>query len=207
MIKVQLEGEDKPQLYSPEKFEEIMQVKFFPCLVVHNEKTQKKIEKRCVRALEEGDITRKQRWLGVYYGEEIAKGWSPDLTIRWINPTLGYGVFTNQAFEPGDLVSEYTGILKKHRLFRKEGNDYLFYYYVKKKWNSSYYIDAGECGNYSRFINHSSNGNLEPMYVLSGGIIHILLMATKQIPIGAQLCYDYGDIYWKKREKPLRNHP
>jgi hypothetical protein len=207
MIKLQLEGEDKPTLYTPEKFEELMQVKFLPCLAFQNAKIQKTIEKKCVQAIEEGNISRKQRWLGVYYAEEIAQGWSPDLTIRYIDPILGYGVFTNQKFEPGDFVSEYTGVLKKHRLFFKEGNNYLFYYYIKKKWNSSYFVDAGDCGNYSRFINHSDKGNLEPLYVLSGGVIHILLVATKRIPIGGQLCYDYGDIYWKKREKPLRVDP
>lgn len=207
MIKVQHKGDNNLSLYTFEEFEKIMQVKFLPCLVYADEKIHKKVTKRCQRALEEDLISRKQRWLGIYYYEEIAKGWSPDLTIRWINPILGYGVFTNQNFEAGQLVSEYTGILKKHKWFHRNGGDYLFYYYVESKWGSPFYVDAGDGGNYSRFINHSEEGNLEPVYVLSGGIIHILLMAKKKIPVGAQLCYNYGDLYWKKRTKPLRINP
>lgn len=63
-------------------------------------------------------------------------------------------------------------------------------------------IDAQDSGNHTRFINHSFKPNLEPVSVYFHGLIHIIIYASKTIASGAQLCYDYGEDYWKKRGKP-----
>lgn len=203
-IKVIHEGEEAPNLYTPEEFEKAMNVRYLPCLEFSSEKLKREVSKKAEAALEERAISRRQKWLGIYYAEELARGHSPDLLIKWIDPILGYGIFAGQKFMPGDFVSTYTGIVGKHSIFRRIGGNYLFYYPIANNKNSRYYVDAEGYGNYARYINHSSNGNVEPSYVLSGGVIHVILLAKKIIPIGTQICYDYGDIYWKKRGKPLR---
>lgn len=206
-IKVRPQGAVKTELYTGSEFEKAFGVRYISSLTFGTEKLRKQIEKRCRAALEEGEISRRQKWLGSYHAKEVAEGLSPDLEIRWIDSTVGYGVFANEPFEPGAFVSEYTGVLGKHTLFSKVGGAYLFYYPIITGKHSPYYVDAQKQGNYARFINHSEQGNVKPCYALIEGVIHILLLATKKIPIGAQICYDYGELYWKRRDPPLRINP
>lgn len=185
-------------------FPEIPNFTFFAHLQFEDEKTFKRCQKRAARSRLES----RQKWLGSYYCKEIRQGFIPDVSIVWIDDQLGYGVFANRSFPRSSFIGEYTGLVCKQRLFRKIKNHYVFDYSFRSGTSHSpYLIDAEKQGNHTRFINHSDTPNLETASVLCDGVMHIILYAIEEIPAGAQLCYDYGEEYWKKREKPLRIAP
>ncbi len=165
-------------------------------------KTQEKIEKRCAKALRKGWITSRQKWLGDYHAQGIRGNIPLDLTIAWIDEEIGYGVWTNVDIPAQAYIGEYTGILRKRFFCGRWKNHYCFDYNIGEGRSSGYVIDAQDFGNYTRFINHSFEPNLEPVSTYCDGLIHVILYAPKFISAGTQLCYDYGEDYWKKRGIP-----
>lgn len=133
-------------------------------------------------------------WL---YGDDIRNGFTADLCLAYINPQIDYGVLANQNLVPGDLVGEYTGVVRK-RVDEDKDNIYLFTY----AWQTV--VDARDTGNYTRWINHSKkNANCMPVYMIIDGYWHILLIASKSIARGQQVLFNYGDGYWAKRATPV----
>ena len=60
-------------------------------------------------------------------------------------------------------------------------------------------LDARQCGNVARFINHSSKPNLFVQMVCSESWDlrqpHLCLFASCRIPQFTEICYDYGTEY------------
>lgn len=189
-------------LASPQDFQSLLGIRYLPHLEMADKRVEKRVYGRVERALKKGWIDAEQRWRGVYFAKEIRKGVALDLTIRWIDGTLGYGLWTNRAIPAQSCVGEYTGILRKRSFFKKWDNHYCFLYPIGEGRRVKYMIDAEGGGNYTRFVNHQENGNLESASVYCDGLVHIVLLAPKEIPAGVQLCYDYGSDYWKKRGLP-----
>ncbi len=190
-------------IHCPKDFEILFKMGYLPQLSFCDTKTQSRIERRCQRALNKEWITSRQKWLGHYYAQEL-RGLLPlDLTIAWIDPILGYGVFCNKEIPANTYIGEYTGILRKRQFFNRWKNLYCFDYNIGEGRRTSYVIDAQDFGNHTRFINHAFDANLEPVSIYEGGLVHVILYAKKRIPAGQQLCYDYGDDYWQKRKEPL----
>lgn len=124
-----------------------------------------------------------------------------DVSIRWICPDMGYGVFTNGFLKKWQFVGEYTGVVRRRRLIFPNLNDYCFMY--PREWISPklFTIDSEREGNFTRFINHSDTPNLESVAVFKGGVFHIVFRTTEDILPGKELVYDYGPVYWRKRKK------
>lgn len=191
-------------VHSFKDFEQIFKIGYLPSLRFIDGKTQNKIEKSCAKALSKGRITSKQKWLGHYYSAEIHGSLHLDLRIDWIDEKMGYGVFANKEIPMNAFIGEYTGILRERRFFGRWKNRYCFDYNIGEGRNSGYVIDAQNFGNHTRFLNHSFEPNLEPASVYCDGILHVIVFAIKLIPANVQLCYNYGEDYWKKREKPFK---
>jgi hypothetical protein len=189
-------------IHSPQDFERILRVGYLSRLEYLDSKTQFKVEKRCDKALDKEWISPRQKWLGHYYSPGIRGTIHQDLTIAWIDDVIGYGVWTNRDIPINSFLGEYTGVIRKRRFFRRWKNLYCFDYNIGRGKKTSFVIDAQEFGNHTRFINHSFEPNLEPVSVYCEGQIHVVLHASKAIPAGTQLCYDYGEEYWEKRGKP-----
>ncbi len=108
----------------------------------------------------------------------------------------GWGLVTLNGVKKGDLVQEYVGEIidekmKRDRLdmwAKDHPNDPNFYI---MKLESGWYIDARELGNLSRFINHSCEPNCHLMPVNVSGHMRVAVVASKNIPPGEFLCYDY----------------
>ncbi|KAL7307721.1 hypothetical protein TKK_0000396 [Trichogramma kaykai] len=113
----------------------------------------------------------------------------------------GKGVVTTKDFSKGEFVVEYHGELidnneakKREKKYSKNKRIgcYMFYFQYK---NATMCVDAtkdtGRCG---RLLNHSQkNKNLKPEVIEIRGKPHIILYASKDIPAGTELLYDYGD--------------
>lgn len=190
-------------ILSPQDFERILQVRYLDELELSNLKTCKIIQKKCETAVAKEWITPKQKWLGHYYAQAMERRSPLDLTIAWINPLIGYGVWTKRSIAAKAFVGEYTGVVRKRRFFGRWKNLYCFDYTIGPGRSSSLVIDCQDAGNHTRFINHSSSPNLDLTSIYFKGMMRVILTAKKEIPAGAQLCYDYGEDYWEKRGYPL----
>lgn len=191
-------------IHSPQDFEEALKVRYLSQLGFTDDDLKKKIEKRCSKALAKGWITPRQKWLGHYYAQGIRGSVQLDLTIAWIDKTIGFGVFTHRPIPANAFIGEYTGVLRKRRFWGRWKNLYCFDYNIGEGKRTSFVIDAEKEGNHTRFINHSAQSNLEPVSVYCDGLVHVILYSTRAISAGEQLCYDYGDEYWEKRGVPAK---
>ncbi|KAI6657633.1 N-lysine methyltransferase SETD8-B-like [Oopsacas minuta] len=132
------------------------------------------------------------------------------LEIREL-PDKGRAIFTTQEFKCGDYICEYIGSLISFReaLYRETeySEDVLmgcYMYYFKHK-GAKYCIDATEeTGKFGRLINHSRlRFNMKSRVVVEGDVIHLCFIATRNLKIGEELLYDYGD---RSRES-IKNFP
>jgi len=148
------------------------------------------------------EIPIEQVWRGNYYQKEIELLYLPDVVLRWIHPDVGWGVFARRSFKKREYLAEYTGVLRK-RQKGDEKNSYCFEYAYSPEEPSPFLIDARDQGGISRYINHSSKGNLEPVLASLGSLTHVILLANRPIQKGEQLSYNYGPDYWARRLPPL----
>jgi hypothetical protein len=207
MIKLQMAESGVVQEYGLQQFCEAMGVAYTRELLFFSEEIREDVRARCQRALEKREFSIKQKWLGIYYAQEILTGRESDLLIAWVDDRLGYGVIANRDIPTGAYIGEYTGVVRKRKFWADRSNDYCFDYAVGGVQRSPYVIDARDKGNASRFVNHSSSPNVETGAVYCDGAMHIILYALTPIPKGAQLFYDYGEEYWKKRDDLLPYQP
>lgn len=148
--------------------------------------------RRNVRSL---DATLKN-WL---YGEKVQSGYTANLYLAPVGEAVGLGVFAGSDIETGDMLGEYTGVVR-HRDSGDDENPYLFNY------EGQIIIDAQPRGNYTRYINHGKvHANAHYTYMWAGGTMHIVLVATKLIPKDKQVLFDYGEGYWRSiyRAEPV----
>ncbi|XP_043830563.1 N-lysine methyltransferase KMT5A-like [Dromiciops gliroides] len=112
----------------------------------------------------------------------------------------GRGVITTRPFRRGDYVVEYHGDLidlaaAKKREARYAKNPatgcYMYYFHYRSK---GYCVDATkESGRLGRLINHSKSGNCQTKLHPIDGVPHLIVIATRDIEVGEELLYDYGD--------------
>jgi hypothetical protein len=198
-IAVQLQDSSQIELLTPLEFEKRMGIAYLSQLEFANFSLQEKIVRRCSYADKNREIHPRQKWLGSYYAQELAQASHPDIVIRWIDSTFGYGVFTRSPIPKNRFVGEYLGVVRKRPFFFRQRNLYNFDYTICWEKQTPYVIDAEKQGNFTCYFNHSAHPNLEAISVLSGGIMRMIFYAISDIPAGAQLCFNYGEKYWEKR--------
>ena len=120
-----------------------------------------------------------------------------------INDQKGYGLVSLKTILEGEFIGEYTGIVRRHKRSLDKKNSYCFEYHIKDKKRSLFTIDAKLYGNIIRFVNHSAAPNITSYGAYSKGLLHVILVANTKIEKGEELTYDYGPIYWNKRDRPI----
>lgn len=198
-IKIQKDGEER--LLTVPQFEALTGVAFFPQLDFADFSIIQDIAEKTQKIHKKGELTREQLWLGSYYKNEILNAFFPAVTIRWIDDTIGWGVFAAKAFKKMEYVAEYCGKVRPRQREDKK-NAYCFEYVITPELPTSYTIDAQDQGGIGRFINHNAKPNLHTALVTLDWINHVILIADEPIQKGAQLFYDYGPDYWSARSKP-----
>lgn len=146
----------------------------------------------------EDAIPQEKIWMGIYFDKEIHLGKHPKVSIRFINEKVGFGVFAEQRIAACSFAGEYQGVVKEGK--KKELKEKMFCvrYSAWKTGRKKYVLDAEEKGNFTRFINHSVRPNLSLQSVYWRGLPRMIFVALKEIPVGAQLTFDYGHFFWKK---------
>lgn len=124
--------------------------------------------------------------------------------------SLGWGLFANQPIVSGTLIGVYTGeLFGVETLDDKVDMSYFF------QLSEDLVVDATAKGNYTRFINHSEEGNLKVVYMsYKDGVgnlqASICFYSTQKIEKGEQLLFDYGKAYkWHLDDdkKPTKINP
>lgn len=203
-LKVALKPNTPPKEFSIRRFEELFGLQYLSHLQFSDWRCEQWIRKKCAWAYKKGRIGDLNLWLGKLHAKEMISGAIPDVSIRWIHDKIGYGLFTNRPFKKWEFIGEYTGLLRGRSLLFPKVNDYCFMYPTEWKWAfKAFTIDAGKQGNYTRFINHSDTPNSESVSVYHDGFFHIIFRTIEDIPADTQLTYDYGDIFWREKVKPL----
>lgn len=126
----------------------------------------------------------------------------PNIAIEYIDSLVGYGVFAQEKIPAFAFLGEYVGLVRKRTPKIDSNNDYIFRY-LTVGFFQSLIIDAETMGNFTRFINHSSNPNLSSRFIVHEGQYHIVFITNRRIEKGEQLTYDYGPTYWSGRASPL----
>lgn len=199
LIKVERHGQEID--YPIAEFETFMGVSMIPQLDFASSSIRNKLSKQIRKLKNQGRLSIEQVWFGSYYRDEIETPKIQDVVIRWIDESIGWGVFANRPFKPMDLIGEYTGKLRQ-RCRGDTKNAYCFEYFITETIPTKYTIDARDQGGISRFINHSKQPNLRTALATIDHINHVILIANVPIAKGDQLLYDYGSDYWSFRTQP-----
>ncbi len=200
---VRVRSEDAPRPLDETAFRSQLGVTYASHLVFATPTDERRVRAQCERLRARELLTAEQLWLGAYYKQQLATAASADLMIAWINPVIGYGLFAKSSLSVGDFISEYTGLVKPKSLLSWRPKDYLFRYPTAEHFWRKYVIDSEVVGNESRFINHSDNPNAEAASVWHEGLLHIVMRASRAIPAGEQITFDYGRLFWRHRKAPL----
>lgn len=198
-IRVSKNGNER--LLTVPEYEAVIGAAFIPKLDFGDDSIIQDIRERTEKIDKKGELTKEQLWLGSYYIKEIQSLIIPEVTIRWVDDSVGWGLFAAKPFKKREFIAEYCGKVRRRRRQDKE-NAYCFEYIVAPHVPTPYTIDAQDQGGIGRFINHSDRPNLLSALATFDWISHIILIANEPISAGDQLFYDYGPDYWSCRSKP-----
>ncbi|XP_034549926.1 histone-lysine N-methyltransferase, H3 lysine-36 specific-like isoform X5 [Notolabrus celidotus] len=129
----------------------------------------------------------------------------PWFAERFINNIKGRGVFATEPIEQGSFVLEYRGEFIsveecRSRHYSETQSTFLYeFYWQKRQWC----IDASkEDGSLGRLVNDNhTSPNCIMKKVIVNNKPHLCLFAVKNIEIGSELDYNYGDSKWPWRNK------
>lgn len=118
------------------------------------------------------------------------------VSIRFINPVVGYGVFAKEDIPPYSTLCQYTGLLMLDDEINPD-HDSTFSFTDYK----SFSIDAAKHGNWARFMNHCAEGEMKNNAIpwehyLERGPRIVFTSGPYGIKKGEQILYSYGDDYW-----------
>ena len=174
-------------------------VKFLPGIYFDNLKILQNVRKKSKSLLSKKYSSPRRLWLGLFYENELKSIFNKyRYVLRKKNEKIGFGIFSLQNILEETFLGQYSGIVKKRKRFLIKNNDYLLRYSVENIEDKEYVIDAKEYGNFSRFINHSQNPNVEIRTIVLDNIIYKTLFSIKKIKEKDELLIDYGSLYWKQ---------
>lgn len=201
MIKILLKNSSEFVELSKAEFEKQMAIQWLDHLEFQSDKMTRRVFKHSAKAMRKKELSIREKWIGTHFHKEISYSYLPLVSIRWIGDQIGYGVFAEKDIPAGAYIGEYTGLVRKRRRLSDRKNDYCFEYTIGDWVFNPFIIDAKAQGNFTRYINHSDEPNLDPLSVFADGVMHIVFVTKKSIPKGQELSYHYGDTFWKKRSQ------
>lgn len=191
-IKMQLKGMNGLTLYSIQEFERIFRVSYIQSNVFFTPQFLAKVIQDCPWLLAHTVFGSEHRRLGSLLRTKVSSGFMEDVSVRWIDDSIGYGLFAERDFPKETYIGEYVGLVRKIKRFSPQLNEYCMHFPSRFFSYNYYLIDALACGNETRFINHSKTPNLQPICILDRGLMHIVFFTTKAVAKGEELRFNYG---------------
>lgn len=179
-----------------EEFEELTSLRYLHHLEFPSEEVYQSVKKLSAKAVEK-DLERRYQWRGIHYHKELKNGFVNDVTIKWVDDRLGFGLFANKRILPGEFIGEYVGTVRPITYWFSNVNEYCFRYPLYHIGYTIYTIDAEDTANETSFINHSNRPNSESVVTYNNKLLHICIVASQEIEPGEQITYDYGNNRWK----------
>ncbi|CAM4565457.1 N-lysine methyltransferase KMT5A isoform X5 [Lepidochelys kempii] len=141
--------------------------------------------------------------------ELIESGKEEGMKIDFIDGK-GRGVIATRHFSRGEFVVEYHGDLieimdakKREAVYAQDPSTGCYMYYFQYL-SKMYCVDATkETNRLGRLINHSKCGNCQTKLHDIDGVPHLILIASRDIKVGEELLYDYGD----RSKASIEAHP
>ncbi|XP_019394437.1 PREDICTED: N-lysine methyltransferase KMT5A [Crocodylus porosus] len=141
--------------------------------------------------------------------ELITNGKEEGMKIDFIDGK-GRGVIATKRFNRGEFVVEYHGDLieitdakKREAVYAQDPSTGCYMYYFQYL-SKTYCVDATkETNRLGRLINHSKCGNCQTKLHDIDGVPHLILIASRDIKVGEELLYDYGD----RSKASIEAHP
>ncbi len=178
--------------------EKLRELTYLPYPIFPDSQTLDEILNRSSKAKLDDVIPPEKIWMGIYFDKEIQRGLIPKIAIRWIDDEVGFGIFAAQKIPSCAFVGEYTGLIQKSSKQYLQGKTYCVRYTTWQMGRRKFTVDAENQGNFTRFINHSSTPNIGLQSVYWRGMPRMIFITLKEIPLGAQLTFDYGQFFWKE---------
>lgn len=123
------------------------------------------------------------------------------VSIRLINPTIGFGLFAERDLKVGEIVGEYAGFLTRSDAIADGTYSYSYPPLGDADGEMRLSIDARWMGNETRFINHSDAEVVNHDYAFYNGLWHVMFTVSSPVSKDQQLLIDYGEGYWEARAK------
>lgn len=207
-IKIQLKDDTKPELISVKKFEELFDLEFHPFLTFPSYEELEEVIHNLPYLFKYQWLFGKMDNLEGLYKEKLQAHLMAKTYIKWIDPAIEYGLFADMDLPENAYIGEYTGLIREIDKRNPELNGYCFHYPTKLFSYHYYVIDALKIGNELRFINHSETPNLQPLWINSKGLLHLVFITNQKIAKDTELTFNYGKDYWRKRGRQEKNnHP
>ena len=127
--------------------------------------------------------------------------------VNFVSDEKNYGLFAKESFQKGDFVLFYRGTrLTRDEYFEKLNESELANEYIFTDERNDLYIDATDVALTTRGIARYANDecrrpNLKAKsYVSRDGMLHIQLVALRNIAPGEEIVYNYGtsNLPWRK---------
>jgi hypothetical protein len=203
-IRMLRKGSDQASYYTVDEFYKVMGISFIETPRYSSFAFLKQVQSDCPYLLAKTVFGTEQRSLGVSLRKRLFTGFFEEVSIEWIDEYKGYGLFAAKSFPKETYLGEYVGIVRKIDRINK-GNEYCFRYPTKLFSFHNYCIDAVDCGNEARFINHSETPNLIPICALDRNLVHIAFFTSRQIAQGEELTFNYGATFWDNLRISAKN--
>jgi len=138
------------------------------------------------------------------YAHLIRNSYMAPVYIGRIDSKVGYGIFADLELEKDTFIGEYTGVIQEAeetagRELDAGGfeSDYSWYYLEKIEQAPTLEINGRFEGNELRYVNHSSEPNVDVEHILIDGYWILFFKAARNIKANEQLLISYGDAYWE----------
>jgi uncharacterized protein len=176
---------------------------YLPHCTFETEEERREIRERGLKQLERGEVGAEALELGKRFIGNIEASWIAPVSVRYLGKELGHGLFSEGDLDVGSYVGVYTGLIRKNdRRYFEPLNDYCYQYPVLDGLGRNYVIDATS-GHLTRFLNHSDQPNVDPVYAFHEGFYYLIFLTMRCIEKGEQLTFNYGQNYWHLRGKPV----
>lgn len=116
------------------------------------------------------------------------------IEIRYINDEIGFGVFASENIKKNTIIETCYCLVMDFVTITHPSHDYVFEDIKNKK----HYLPFG----FGSIYNHSNKPNIEWKIInYEKKLMNFYTLCD--IKINDELCHNYGEYYWKSREKNL----
>jgi hypothetical protein len=197
-LPIQFKSQPNVEIATGGHDETLEELEYLAQPIYESEAVLSHILSRTKKAKSNDEIPPEKIWMGIYFDKEVQSGLHPKVTLRWIDDEIGFGVFASQRVPSCAFVGEYTGVVQERRKKHLKDNYYCVRYTTWEMGREKFVLDAEKKGNFTRFINHSSNPNLGLQSIYWRGLPRMVFISLREILEGEQLTFDYGTFFWKE---------